>query len=308
MGIELHHQTIVAPVPNFSFSSTAEEVTDGVSLVGKTVVVTGFNSGIGLETARVLAKRGAFIIGAARTLEKAERTLADLGIDGAAVACELSEPASVRAAVQTILGLDRRLDVIICNAGIMALPERHHKYGIELQFLTNHVGHFIFATGLVDALAPDGRVVVVSSGAHHRASEVGITFDDLSGERSYEPWERYGQSKLANILFARSLQRRFDGTSRVASSLHPGVIKTNLGRNNPKDTQAFYEQMDPATLKSIPQGAATQCLLAARPEAANAAGRYYADCQPSPSSVRATDDVLAERLWQVTEEVVAGLE
>lgn len=292
---------------DFSFSSTAEEVTDGVSLVGKTVVVTGFNSGIGRETARVLAKRGAFIIGAARTLAKAEDTLTDLGIDGAAVECELSEPASVRGSVQSILNLGRTLDAIVCNAGIMALPERQHKYGIELQFLTNHVGHFIFATGLLDALAPDGRVVVVSSGAHHRASEVGITFDDLSAERNYEPWERYGQSKLANILFARSLQRRFEGSDRVASSLHPGVIKTNLGRNNPKDTKAFYEQMDPANLKSIPQGAATQCLLAARPEAADAAGRYYADCQPASSSVHATDDALAERLWQVTEELVGGL-
>ena len=132
-------------------------------------------------------------------------------------------------------------------------------------------------------------------------------FDDLSGERSYEPWERYGQSKLANVLFARALQRRFEGSDRVASSLHPGVIKTNLGRNNPTDTQAFYEQMNPANIKSIPQGAATQCLLAARPAAADAAGRYYADCQPSASSDHATDDALAERLWQVTETLAEGL-
>ena len=292
---------------DFSFSSTAEDVTEGVSMAGKTVVITGVNSGIGLESARVLAMRGAYIIGAARTVAKAECALQDLGIEGVPVACELSEPSSVREAVQTILNLGRTLDVIMCNAGIMALPERQQKYGIELQFLTNHVGHFIFVTGLLDALAPDGRVVVVSSGAHHRATELGITFDDLGGEQHYEPWQRYGQSKLANVLFARSLQRRFEGTARVASSLHPGVIKTNLGRNNPADTQAFYEQMDPAKIKSIPQGAATQCLLAARPDAADANGRYYSNCQPADSSVLATDDELAEKLWGVTEQLAATL-
>lgn len=290
----------------FNFSSTAEEVTEGLSLAGKTVAITGCNSGIGLETARVLGMRGAFVVGAARTEEKAKAALAEAGVEGAPVACELSEPASVRAAVSAVQALGRPLDAVICNAGIMALPERRERHGIELQLMTNHVGHFIFATGLLDTLSADGRVVVVSSGAHRMAPEVGIDFDDLSGEQNYEAWRHYGQSKLANILFARSLAKRFQGTARVAASLHPGVIKTNLGRNNPEQTQAFYTAMNPADIKPIPQGAATQCLLAVHPSAKDAAGRYYADCQPAKTTPLGQDDALAEQLWSRTEALVSS--
>lgn len=291
-------------MPELAFSSTAEDVTEGVSLEGKTVVITGCNSGLGEETARVLAKRGAFIIGAARTSEKAQAVFDRHGIEGAAVACELSEPASVRAAVEAIRGMNRELDVVICNAGIMALPERKEAHGIELQFMTNHVGHFIFATGLLDSLSADGRVVIVSSGAHHMAPEVGIELDDLAAEKSYDAWKRYGQSKLANVLFARALHQRFEGTKRVASSLHPGVIRTNLGRNNRTSVDEIFETMDPARVKTIPQGAATQCFLAAHPSGAEAAGRYYADCQPKETSPLGQDDALAERLWDATEKLV----
>lgn len=291
----------------FNFSSTAEEVTEGISLAGKTVVVTGCNSGIGLETVRVLGLRGAFVIGAARTVEKAKAALAEAGVEGAPVACELSEPASVRAAVSAIQALGRPLDALICNAGIMALPERRESHGIELQLMTNHVGHFMFTTGLLENLSADGRVVVVSSGAHHMAAKgVGIDFDDLSGEKNYEAWQHYGQSKLANILFARSLSKRFEGTGRVAASLHPGVIRTNLGRNNPGETAAFYKTMKPADVKTIAQGAATQCLLAAHPSAKDAAGRYYSDCQPAKSSSLAQDDALAEQLWTRTADLVSS--
>lgn len=291
-------------MPDFDFSSTADDVTDGISLEGETVVVTGCNSGIGQETARVLARRGAFVIGAARTAEKAQAALDEHGVAGAAVACELSEPSSVLAAVETIRGLGRELDAIVCNAGIMALPERREAHGVELQFMTNHVGHFIFVNGLLDSLSASGRVVVVSSGAHHMAPEVGVELDDLAGRKSYEAWKHYGQSKLANILFARELHRRFRGTKRVASSLHPGVIKTNLGRNNPERVQGMFEKMDPSRVKTIPQGAATQCLLAAHPSATDAAGRYYADCQPAETSPLGRDDALAERLWQATQALV----
>ncbi len=292
---------------DFSFSSTAEEVTEGLSLEGSSIVITGINSGIGRESARVLALRGAHIIGAARTVEKAQDTLDALKIKGTAIACELSEPTSVRAAVKSILGLDQKLDVILCNAGIMALPERQERQGLELQFLTNHIGHFIFVTGLQGALTEAGRVVMVSSGAHRMAPEMGIDFEDLDGKQRYDPWANYGQSKLANILFARSLQQRFEGTSKVASSLHPGVIQTNLGRNDPEGIKTFFENADPATIKTIPQGAATQCLLAARPDAKDAAGRYYSDCKPAKASKLAKDDALAEKLWKTTEALVEKL-
>lgn len=166
----------------FVFSSTAEDVTEGVSLAGKTVAITGCNSGLGEESARVLAKRGAFMIAAARSADKAQTILDKHGIEGATVACELSDPASVRSAAQSIREMGRKIDVILCNAGIMALPERKQAHGVELQFMTNHVGHFMFATGLLDSLSAEGRVVVVSSGAHHMAPEAGIEFDDLGAE------------------------------------------------------------------------------------------------------------------------------
>ncbi len=298
---------------DFSFSSTAEDVTEGVDLSGKTVAITGCNSGLGMESARVLALRGAHIVGLARTRQKARAAFDQLGLDEektTAIACELSEPSSVREAARSLLSLGRKLDVLLCNAGIMALPERTVRHGLELQFLTNHMGHFILVQGALDALADDARVVIVSSGAHYMAPDIGIDLDDLDGAQEYAPWRQYGQSKLANLLFARSLQRRFDaeaGRSRVASSLHPGVIRTNLGRHDQVGVDAIFEGMDPGQVKTIPQGAATQVLLCARPEARDAHGRYFSDCQPAPTSERGQDDELAERLWDKSEELAASL-
>ncbi len=298
---------------DFSFSSTAEDVTKGVDLTGKTIAITGCNSGLGKESARVLALRGAHIVGLARTVEKAQAAFAELGLPKeacTAIACELSEPSSVREAARSLLSLGRKLDVLLCNAGIMALPERNVRHGLELQFLTNHIGHFILVQGATNALADDARVVVVSSGAHHMAPDIGIDLDDLDGAKEYAPWRQYGQAKLANLLFARSLQRRFDaeaGKTRVASSLHPGVIRTNLGRHDLTSIGAMIDDMDPSSVKSIPQGAATQVLLCARPEARDAHGGYYADCQPKETSELGQDDDLAERLWQKSEELAASL-
>ncbi|MDF1562436.1 MAG: SDR family oxidoreductase [Deltaproteobacteria bacterium] len=292
---------------DFSFSSTAEEVTEGLDLSGKTVLVTGCNSGIGQETARVLGLRGAHVIGLARTEARAREALEGAGVAGTPIACELSEPSSVREAAAAVRALDRPIDALICNAGIMALPERTVKHGLELQFLTNHLGHFILVRALEDRLAADGRVVVVSSGAHFMAPEVGIELDDLSMAATYSAWPAYGQSKLANVLFARSLARRFEGSAKVACSLHPGVIRTNLGRNNPGETEAFFTTMDPAKVKSIPQGAATQCLLAVNPLGAGASGQYWSDCQPAKTSASAQDDALAEALWEKSEALAESL-
>jgi len=287
----------------FGATSTAEEVTRGIDLSGRTWVITGVNSGLGYESARVLALRGARIIGLARTKEKADDALRALSIDGVGVACELSDLSSVRAAVETVQELGA-LDGIMANAGIMALPELRQQHGYELQFFTNHVGHFVLVTGLLDSLTDDGRVVILSSGAHAFA-ENGIEFDNLAGKRDYKPWRMYGISKLANVLFARSLTARFSGTMRTANSLHPGVIETNLGRHVP-DREGMYERLRPR-MKSIPQGAATQCYVATRPELAGVSGRYFSDCAEADTIAAGTDDAMAEQLWTVTEEIVAAL-
>jgi WW domain-containing oxidoreductase len=292
----------------FGYGSTAEDVTAGLDLAGRTILVTGCTSGLGLETLSVLALRGARVLGTARTLEGA-RAACDRAGAGRAVpfACELADPASVRACAREVARTAPPLDAIVCNAGIMALPERRIAHGIELQLFTNHVGHFLLVTALLPRLAEDGRVVVVSSSAHLRAPREGIRFDDLGAERHYSPWTHYGQSKLANLLFAKALARRLEGSRRTANALHPGVIQTNLGRHMPAFARAALGAAAPLLLKSVPQGAATQTWLAAHPATAALRGTYCADCNVARPRKDAEDVALADRLWEVTEAIAARL-
>jgi WW domain-containing oxidoreductase len=294
----------------FGYASTASDVTAGVSLAGKTILVTGCNSGLGLETMRVLAARGAHVIGAARTLAKANEAAATAGGKATGVACELSDPASVRACVEAVKTMGIPLDAIIANAGIMALPKLNQAHGYELQFFTNHIGHFILVTGLLDQLADDARVVILSSAAHQMAPPGGIQFDNLSGERNYKGWVAYGQSKIANLLFAKELARRFAGTKKTANAIHPGVIATNLGRHLGMSAlvgSGVWGLGNLLFLKTIPQGAATQCYVAANPKAASVSGEYWADSNIAKSRAEASDPALAAKLWEVSEKIVAGL-
>jgi len=292
----------------FGYGTTAEQVTDGIDLASKSYLVTGCNSGLGRETVRVLAMRGARVIGAARSEEKASTALREEGAEGTGVACDLSEPSSVRACVERVAGLDHRLDGIIANAGIMALPTLEQKQGYELQFFTNHIGHFILVNGLLECLADVGRVVMVSSKAHERAPDEGIQFDNLSGEKGYTPWGAYGQSKLANLLFARALAKRLSGNDRTANALHPGVIATNLTRHMNPVVRGVLAVAEPLVLKSIPQGTATQCYVATNPAVAAVSGEYWADCNVRQPSSHGEDDAMAERLWTVSEEIAAKVE
>lgn len=294
--------------PNgFGYGTTAEQATDGIDLSGKTMLLTGCNSGIGYETLRVLTKRGAHVLAAARTVDKAAAAGANAGGESTAVACELSEPSSVLACVETVKAIGRPLDAIICNAGIMALPTLNQKYGYELQFFTNHIGHFILVTSLLDALADDGRVVMVSSDAHHRAPREGIQFDNLSGERGYTPFGNYGQAKLANLLFANQLAKNLEGTAKTANSLHPGVIKTGLMRSMNPVANVAMAIASPLVLKSIAEGAATQCYAATHPSMAGVRGKYLADCNESRPGRHGRDPAMAEKLWEVSERIVTDI-
>jgi len=289
----------------FGYGSTAAAVTEGLDLSGSTILLTGCNSGIGNETLRVLAKRGAHVIGAARTVEKAQAACDGVGGETTPVACELSEPAAVQACAAQVASLGRPLDAIICNAGIMALPKLNQRYGYELQFFTNHIGHFILVTSLLDSLADDGRVVIVSSGAHNRAPPEGIQFGNLDGEREYNPWANYGQSKLANLLFANQLAKRLGGTGKTANSLHPGVIHTNLARSMNPIAKVALSIGAPLVLKSMGEGAATQCYLAVHPSVDGVTGKYFADCNEATPSLHGRDEAMAAKLWEVSEEIVA---
>ena len=292
---------------NFNFHSTAEEVTGGLDLTGQTYVVTGSNSGLGKESIRVLAMRGASIIACARTIAKAQDTMTELGIDGIPVACDLANLQSVTEAVNTIRALNAPIQCIIANAGIMALPNLHQVHGYEIQFFTNHVGHFHFVTGLVDSLTNNGRVVILSSRAHAYARKYGMELDNLSGEHDYNDWRMYGRSKLANILFAKSLNKRFEGSNRRANSVHPGVIRTNLGRHV-LDREGMYERIQRTIpLKNIPQGTSTQLLVATHPSLEGVGGHYFSDCQIAKTIPQGEDEALAEELWRITEAIIADI-
>jgi len=184
----------------------------------------------------------------------------------------------------------------------MALPERVLYHGVEGHFFTNHVGHFILVNGLMDRLTVNGRVVTVSSGAHMYAKGPGIVLDDLSWDRPYKPWSAYGQSKLANILFAKELARRLP-EGQTANALHPGVIETELWRHLPAD---YFRQMSAST-KTIEQGAATNVFLAAHPSVSQLSGEYFVNCAVANPSKQARDEKLSARLWEATELLVARL-
>jgi NAD(P)-dependent dehydrogenase (short-subunit alcohol dehydrogenase family) len=291
----------------FGNGSTAEQVTEGLNLAGKTILVTGCNSGLGQEACRVLALRGAHVLGTARTEAKAKEACATFPGKATGYACELSDPASVRACVAALHRDGVKLDAIICNAGIMALPKLEKAFGYELQFFTNHVGHFMLVTGLLDLLTPEGRVVMLSSEAHRNCPKGGIEFDNLSGDKGYGAWKAYGQSKIANLLFAKELQRRFAGTKQTAYAVHPGVIHTNLARSMGGAANVVMSLVGPAFLKSVPEGAATEVFAAVNPKALPLAGKYLADSNEKKPRAEAEDPALAKRLWEETERIVAGL-
>lgn len=298
------------PLGAFDGDSTALEVTEGVDLSGKTVLVTGATSGLGLETMRVLALRGAHVIGTGRTLEKAKAACDGINGRTTPVALELERWDTVVSASELIRTLGMPIDMLICNAGIMALPKAEQVYGIEKHFAVNHLGHFLLVNRLLDQLkaAPQGRVVVVSSLGYKWAPAAGIEFDNLAGTRGYEPNKMYGQSKLANGLFSLELARRLraEGSLATSNSVHPGVINTNLGRHFDAWKRTLAKLIGWTFMKSVEAGAATSCYVATAPALASSSGYYFEDCNPVvPEAGKYMDDLaLAARLWQKSTELV----
>jgi NAD(P)-dependent dehydrogenase (short-subunit alcohol dehydrogenase family) len=289
----------------FTRTSTASEVIDGVDLTGTTAIVTGAGSGLGIETARVLASAGAEVTLAVRRPQAAAEIVARIVREtgNAAVsvgALDLADQDSVRAFTAA---WERPLHILVNNAGIMALPAlKRTREGWELQFATNFLGHFALTVGLHDALAAahGARIVSVSSSANLRSP---VVFDDLHFDfRPYDPIVAYGQSKSADALLAVEATRRWSGMGIYANALNPGAIATGLqkhagGLKTPKDRQ-----------KTLQQGAATSVLLAASPLLDKVGGRYFEDCNEAATVTRRPDDYAgvawyaldpanAERLW-----------
>ncbi|CAL9667128.1 SDR family NAD(P)-dependent oxidoreductase [Streptomyces sp. enrichment culture] len=307
----------------FGATSTADDVIAGVSLVGKRAVVTGATSGIGRETARALASAGADVTLAVRNTtagaQVAQEIASQTGNRQVRVGqLELADRRSVRAFVQ---GWDGPLDILVNNAGIMATPLKRTVEGWEMQFATNHLGHFALTTGLRGALtaAQHARVVNVSSVGHVQGE---VLFDDPNFQNHrYDPWAAYAQSKTANILFAVGIAQRWVGDGIIANALNPGrIASTGLIKHVSRGTLfrtalsgMLGRQEKGASVKDIPQGAATSTLLAASPLVEGVTGKYFEDCQeagPRQVGIRrgvasyALDPQKAERLWELSEQLL----
>jgi NAD(P)-dependent dehydrogenase (short-subunit alcohol dehydrogenase family) len=287
-----------ADTPHSAFGpqSTAEDVTSGLDLSGKTAVVTGCNSGIGFETMRVLALRGAHVIGTARTPDKGREACAKVKGRATPAVLELADFPSVVACADRIRALSSRVDMLILNAGIV-LGDLEQVYGLEKQFVVNHLGHFLLANRVMDLVraAPQGRVVTVGSGNHRDAPRGGIQFDNLSGKG----WATsgYHHSKLANGLFSLELAKRLAGTRATSNCLTPGPVRTNILRNVSSSTA--HQTKSPA------QGAATQCYVATNPLLAKISGEYFKDCNPAPQSDHQRDTAMAAKLWEVSTQLTS---
>ncbi|WP_243042755.1 oxidoreductase [Dyella sedimenti] len=312
----------------FGAASTAMEVLAGIDLSGKTAIVTGGYSGIGTETTRALRAKGARVVVPARDTAKAEATLAGMDVEIAAM--DLADPASIDAFAERFLASSAPLHLLINSAGVMACPLARDARGYEMQFATNHLGHFQLAARLWPALRRAGgaRVVALSSLGHRYAP---VDFDDPNFERrDYDRWIAYGQSKTANALFAVDLDARGKAHGVRAFSVHPGRIATDLARHmSTEELQkigALDEQGRPIAdlargMKNPEQGAATSVWAATSPQLDGFGGVYCEDCdiavlaedaeQTAPGSASlsagvrpwAVDPAAAERLWTLSEQL-----
>jgi NAD(P)-dependent dehydrogenase (short-subunit alcohol dehydrogenase family) len=306
----------------FGPETTTDQVLEGIDLHGKLALVTGGSGGLGAETARALAAKGARVVITARDVAKGEEVAQGIrkstGNDGIEVEeLELGSLASVRALAERFLARHDALQILVNNAGVMACPFARTTEGFELQFGTNHLGHFLM-TGLIAPALLRGapaRVVSVSSRGHQMSP---VVFDDIQfEERPYEKWSAYGQSKTANILLAVELERRLGPRGVHANAVHPGVIPTDLARHMVPEDYARLRSRAPGgrmRVKTVESGAATAVYAATAPELEGRGGLYLEDCrvanvddaENAAEGVRsyALDPDAAKRLWSTSEELV----
>src|SRR6185369_921639 len=318
---------------SFGATSTADDVLSGVNLKGKRILVTGVSAGLGVETARSLAAHGAWVVGTARDLTKAKAATGEVRQNAAAnggtfelVELDLAKLKSVRVCADGLLAKGEAFDVVIANAGVMATPFGHTADGFETQFGTNHLGHFVLVNRIASLIRNGGRLINLSS-ACHRYSNVDL--EDPNFERTtYEPFVAYGRSKTANILFAVAFDKRHRDRGVRAAAVHPGGIKTELGRYvepgrlekviGEINQQLAAQGKGPFKWKTIPQGAATSVWAAVVAPADEIGGRYCENCHvgnvvPDDATITAVSEGVrgyavdvktAEALWKKSEEMV----
>jgi NAD(P)-dependent dehydrogenase (short-subunit alcohol dehydrogenase family) len=318
---------------SFGATSTTDDVLKGVDLHGKRILVTGVSAGLGVETARALAARGAHVVGAARDLAKAETATAAVRQAAAAngggfelIQLDLASLKSARQCADALLQKGQHFDVIIANAGVMATPFGHTSDGFETQFGTNHLGHFVFVNRIASLLKSGSRLVNLASSGH-RFSNVDLEDPNFT-KTPYDPWVAYGRSKTANVLFAVGFDRRHRNNGIRAAAVHPGGIQTELGRHMGQEqivgmvtsinAQLAKEGKGPFQWKTIPQGAATSVWTAVVASADTVGAHYCENCHvskivaddavitPVSEGVRgyALDPANADRLWRKSEEMV----
>ncbi len=270
---------------------------------GKTCIVTGANIGIGLETAAGLVRQGATVVLACRNAANAASAVKEIesrGGRGKAVAMplDLASQQSIRDFAGEFRSRFKSLDVLVNNAGLMLRARQFTKDGIEMQFGVNHLGPYLLTRLLLDVMkrSAPSRIVVVSSTMHHSGE---IAFDDLQAEKNYRWTTAYGQSKLANIMFACALARRLEGSGVTVNSLHPGVVRTSIARDMPAFLRPIaapfmYLLMSPAN------GARTSVYLASSPEVDGVSGQYFVKSRPAKMSISSQDRDAQERLWEIS--------
>jgi NAD(P)-dependent dehydrogenase (short-subunit alcohol dehydrogenase family) len=325
--------TKIFEATSFGATSTTEDVLSGVNLKGKRILVTGVSAGLGVETARSLAAHGAQVLGAARDLNKAKAATEPVRNAAAAhggtfnlIELDLANLKSVRACADGLLAKGEPFDVVIANAGVMATPFGHTADGFETQFGTNHLGHFVLVNRIASLIRDGGRLINLSSSGHRYAN---VDLDDPNFERTpYEPFVAYGRSKTANILFAVAFDKRHRRRGVRAAAVHPGGIRTELGRYvEPGRMEKIVEEINqqlsakgegPFQWKSIPQGAATSVWAAVVAPAEEIGAQYCENCHIGrivPDDVPITaisegvrgyalDPNNAEALWKKSEELV----
>eukprot|EP00762_Andalucia_godoyi_P002608 ANDGO_03356.mRNA.1 Short-chain dehydrogenase TIC 32 len=287
--------------------ATAEQITEGIDLAGKVAIVTGASSGIGIETARVLALRNARVIMACRDLEKSEVVAAGIrkstgNQDVAVQKLDLSDYASIREFVDEFKKRNLGLHLLINNAGVWSPSRLENNAGLELTMATNHLGHFLLTNLLRPVLVQSApsRVVNVSSKLHKNRK---MEFDDMFSKKSYGSMDVYGKSKLANIMFSGELNSRLASSNVMSVSLHPGIISTGLIRSVNPIFKALYGIFGRPWMKTVAQGAATTLFCAT--SSAVQGGLYYGDCEVHQTqSPDAKDKNLCRKLWEWSEEQV----
>lgn len=278
------------------------------SLAGKLCLVTGATSGIGLTTARALARLGAAVWLHGRDAQRGRRAVEDIGREtGNAevrfVQADFAKLDEVRRLAEHVEEAAPRLDVLIDNAGLIARERTLTADGLETTFAVNHLAPFLLTLKLLDKLrrSAPARIVVVASEAHRRAQ---LDFGDLMTARHYSMYRAYARSKLANVLFTRALAKRLDGTAVTANALHPGVVRTGLFDAGPPLLRTAVAAAGRLFMISPEEGAKTSVFLASSPQVEGRTGGYYSDCRPIQPGIAALRDADAERLWEISAQLV----